>query len=229
LQQQVGNRAVQQLLAQRQAAKQDETAKEPVDAGLLKIEKPKIEEYEVQGNNLTNVSDQVLPPEKWYEYEYQYHPKVENGLVKQVDITIIPTIYLPRWEGPGWEDASAAEKTAWLEMLKTIVGDPDKYEAMLQLPRQWVGLDFEQAPPSLKGPWQGMLQEMQNQEKNYMDIIRRRASVLQQKMLNQPVEQLKAIFDQFQEGIKIEDEAYGQLREFGKKQQVVLSNDELVH
>lgn len=229
LQQQVGNRAVQQLLAQRQAAKQDETAKEPVDAGLLKIEKPKIEEYAVQGNNLTTVSEQVLPPGKWYEYEYQYNPKVENGLVKQVDITIIPTIYLPRWEGPGWEDASAAEKTAWLEMLKTMMGDPDKYENMLQLPRQWVGLDLEQAPPPLKGPWQGMLQEMQSQEKSYMDTLRRRASVLQQKMLNQPVEQLKTIFDLFNEGVKVEDAAYGQLRELGKDQQVALSTDEMVH
>ena len=98
---------------------------------------------------------------------------------------------------------------------------------MLELPRQWLGLDFKQAPPKLKGPWQALMQEKQSEEKEYMDILRRRVMVLQQKMLNQPVEQLKIIFDLFQQSLKIEEAAYAQQREFGQEQQVNLSVDEM--
>jgi hypothetical protein len=228
LQQQVGNRAVQQLLAQRQAEmKKAETPEELVETGQLKIEKPVIEEYEVNGNSLNEISKQLLSPEKWYEYEYQYKPKVENGQVTQVDITIIPTIRVPRWVG-GWDQASAENKVAWLKMLKVLAGEGEKYEDMLQLLRQWLGINFEQAPPKLKGPWQGMLQERQSQEKSYMDILQRRALVLQQKMLNQPVEQLKTIFDLFQQSLKIEEAAYAQRRKFGQEQQITLSVNEMV-
>jgi hypothetical protein len=72
-----------------------------------------------------------------------------------------------------------------------------------------------------------MVQELQSQEQNSLDIVRRRAMALQQKMLNQPVERLKTIFDQFQKALEIEDEAYSEQREFGKKQEVSLSKDEL--
>ena len=99
---------------------------------------------------------------------------------------------------------------------------------MLQLLQQWLGIDFKQAPPKLKGPWQSMLQERQSQEKSYMDTLQRRALVLQQKMLNQPVEQLKTIFDLFQQSLKIEEAAYAQQRKFGQEQQITLSADEIV-
>lgn len=226
LQQQVGNQAVQRLLAQRQAAT-EKKPEEPVETGQLKIEKPVIEEYEVNGNSLAEISDQILPPEKWYEDEYQYKPKVENGRVTQVDITIIPKIHLPRWVG-GWDRTSAENKAAWLKILKMLLGEGEKIEDLLELPHQWLGVDFKQARPELKGPWQALWQEKQNEERDHQDILRRRAMVLQQKMLNQPVDQLKAIFDLFQQSLKIEEAAYAEQTEFGQEQQITLSADEMV-
>ena len=52
LQQQVGNRAVQRMLAQRQAEEDEKAAKAPVEVGEIKIKKPEVEYYEVTGNSL---------------------------------------------------------------------------------------------------------------------------------------------------------------------------------
>jgi hypothetical protein len=225
---QVGNRAVQRLLAGRQTEQKQAAAKEPVEAGQIKIEKPKIEEYEVSGNSLAEIANQLLPPERWYEYEYQYNPKIENGLASQVDITVIPTIHVPRWVGPGWANLSDVDKTAWVEMLKNLGGGLDKYDDVSKLPPQLLGLDWKKAPEAIKGEWKGILQEIQRGEEKQIDIIRRRVMVLQKRLLHQPADQLKAILDQFQKDVTLEEAAYSKQRQFGREQKINLSTAELI-
>lgn len=234
LQRQVGNRAIQQMMIQRQAAaptqETDEaTAKLPLDAGMIKVEKPEIEEYDVDGANAADAAEQLLPPEQWYEYEYQYNPKVENGKVVQVEIIVKVKIRLPKWVGAGWDNASDAEKLAWLGMLHNLAGNTDEeYEAMGQVPRQWAGMDWKQAPEKLKSEWQGLLQEMHSSEQKRLDIILRRLFVLQQRMLNRPEDQANTIFDRFLQDVAIEEEAYGKERIFGQEKKIALGTDVLM-
>lgn len=233
LQQQVGNQAVQRLLAQRQTEQQAkgdnaQAAKEPVELGQVKIEKPEVKEYEVTGENLQQVSGQILPPEKWYEYEYQYNPKIENGVVTEVEVIVLITIHVPRWVGPGWERAADTEKMAWLKLLETLGVGEDKYEDVTELPKQWVGVDFSQAPDDLKGEWQKVLLEFQKNEKTPLDIALRRVLVLQQRLLAQPENRVKEIFGKFEEDVRKEEVAYKEQREVGQIQQVTLEREVLV-
>jgi hypothetical protein len=101
LQQQIGNRAVQRVLAQHDAEDKEKAAKMPVELGEIKIEQPKVEYYEVTGSSLREISGQLLPPGQWYEVEYHQTPQLEHGVVKQVDVEVAITIRLPRWTGPG--------------------------------------------------------------------------------------------------------------------------------
>ena len=228
LQHNIGNQAVQRLLAQRQAANQQQDAAMPVEVGQIKIEKPTIEEYEVSGNSLRDISNQLQPPDQWYEYEYQYAPKTENGKVTRIDVTVAITIHLPRWTG-GWDETPDEDKIAWLQILQLLTGDSDEYQGTTELPQQWLGLNWETAPDALKGEWLNMLQEMQTQEKGPGDITRRRAIVLQQRLFNRPEEKAQEIFDRFQQDAKIEEGAYNEQREFGQAQKIVLDQDTLIH
>jgi predicted secreted Zn-dependent protease len=232
LQQQVGNRVVQQMLArstgsgqaQRQAEEDEKAAKALVEVGEIEIEKPEIEYYEVTGNSLAEVSGQILPPGQWYEYEYRYVPKVENGVVTQVDVTVDITLRLPQWTGPGWDQAPDADKFEWLQLLQALeIDQEEEYEDVTELPQKWLlGPKWEKAPESLKKEWQAMLQALQSQEKGALDIARRRAMVLQQRLFKQSEKQVKAIFDQFMKDLKIEQEAYIRQMEFGQEQKVSL-------
>lgn len=229
LHQQIGNKAIQRLLAQRQAgSKQAEAAKAPVEAGQIKIEKPQIEEYEVDGGSLAEVAAQVLSPEQWYEYTYQYQPKIEKGVVTKVDVTVQIKIHLPRWVGLGWTHAPDADKASWLAMVNRFSTGLQKWEEMGRLPVQFVGLDWATTPEAVKNAWRGMMQEMHNNEKKFLEITRRRVLVLQKRLLGQPGDQHKAIFTQFQQDLTVEEGAYNQQREFGREQKITLSVDNLV-
>lgn len=228
LQQRIGNRAVQRLLVQPQGEARQNQAKEPVEIGQVKIEKPEIKGYDVTGTTLAEVSKQLLPPKKWYEYKYEYKPKLDKGVVTQVDVTVRLILHVPRWIAPGWTHAAEMDKKNWLEMLKTFAGGFDKYDEKGKLAQGWLGIDFEKAPETIKGPWQAMLQEMQQREMHLLDLIRRRVLILQQRLIRQPEDQLKVIFDRFQQDIELEEKAYNQDREFGKKPEIALSVEELV-
>lgn len=233
LQQQVGNRAVQRMLAQRQGQAADQTgrqaeekeraAKAQVEAGEVKIERPKIEYYDVSGDNLTEVTRQLLPKDKWYQYDYRYRTKTENGVVTRVDVTVTVTVQLPRWTGLGWEQASDFDKLEWLRMLQLLDVDQDVYRDVTKLSQQWLlGPDWKKAPDTVKGQWRAMLQALQTREQTYVDIVRRRVLVLQQRLLNQPEAQVKAVFEQFTKDVKIEQEMYNRQTEFGQKSKVSL-------
>ncbi|MEW5958054.1 MAG: hypothetical protein AB1801_10045 [Chloroflexota bacterium] len=241
LQQQIGNRAVQQMLAhstlplvagqaQRQTEDQEKAAQAPVEVGEVKIEKPQIEYYEVTGAGLLEASQQVLPPGEWSEVEYQPKPKIEHGVVVRVDLTVKITLRLPRWAEPDWQHAADRDKLAWLEMLKTMALDPDEEsEEVTALPQKWLlGPGWVQASPAVKGEWQAMLQSLQSREQNPLDLARRRALVLQQRLLKQPEQQVKPIVDQFMKDLKVEQEMYNRQLEFGRKQQVSLGTNALV-
>ena len=232
LQRQVGNQAVQEMLGQRQAAEQtdqdSQTAQDLVEVGQIKIEKPEIKEYEVTGESLDQVTNQILPAEQWYEYEYEYDPKVENEAVTQVDVAVRITLHLPLWVGPGWERASDLEKMAWLEMLKSFGNAEDEQEAETLLPQQWLGVNWEQAPEALKAEWLKMMLEFQTEERTPLDIAHRRAVVLQQRLINQPEENIKEIFDKFWEDLEQEETAYNEEREPGQIQQITLEPDTMV-
>ncbi len=232
LQQQVGNRAIQQMIAQRQAAQEADQAQkkadELVEAGQVKIEKPVIEEYEVSGNSLAEVAEQVHPPEAWYEYEYQYRPNVENGVIKQVDVTVLTTVHLPRWVGAGWDKAADVDKLAWLRLINGLVGEEDEHEDEIQISQQWIGMVWDNAPERLKTEWQGMLQKMHSQEQQRLDMVLRRVFVLQQHLLEQPAVMVNDIFDKFQQDVADEETAYNEQREFGQTNKIMLNVDSLI-
>jgi hypothetical protein len=227
---------MQQLLVQRQA-KQEQAgagqppakAKEPAEVGEIKIEKPKIEYYEVSGDNLPQVTNQLLPPGKWYEYQYQYKPKFENGVVTRIDIVVVVTLRLPRWVGQGWQHATDADKADWLKLLETMQGKEDEYQDITELPSQWLlGPGWKQAPEQVKKEWQAMLLKSQTEERSYLDIARRRALVLQQRMFHQPADMILAIFDKFMKDLKIEQEKYIAQMKPGQPQPVSLGADVIV-
>jgi hypothetical protein len=237
LQRQVGNRAVQHLLAQREAKEQPEqksperdesVEKAPVTVGQIKIERPKIEYYDVSGNTLRDVSKQVLEGGEWYEYEFDYDAKSEKGVVNQVDVTVSPTLRLPRWKGPGWEQASDREKIEWQRMLSVMEVPPEKFEDETELPAVWLDPNWEVVPDTVKGEWRAMLQSMQGEEKGYIDVVHRRALVLQQRMLGRPDGQVTEIFDEFLKDLKVEREKYDRQTKFGVKKKVSLGASAMV-
>jgi hypothetical protein len=201
----------------------------PVGLGKIKIERPKIEYYDVTGTSVREVADQLLKNDEWYEYEYKYALKVENGVVVEVNVLVIPTIKLPRWEGPTWQQSSDRDKSEWLKMLAAMDIDPSlKIEEDSALPGLWLDPDWETAPKSVKGEWREMLQAMQKEEEGYADILMRHAIVLQQRMYGQPESQVKSIFDQFLKDLKKEREKYDRQMEFGKRKRISLEASAMV-
>jgi hypothetical protein len=237
LQRQVGNRAVQHLLAQREEKKEPEqkppetdegVEKASVTVGQIKIEQPKIEYYDVSGNTLLDVSKQVLEGGEWYEYEYEYDAKSEKGVVTQVDVTVSPTLRLPRWRGPGWEQASDREKVEWQRLLSVMEVSSEKFEHETELPTVWLDPNWEAVPDTVKGEWRAMLQSMQGEEKGHIDVIHRRALVLQQRMLGRPEGQGNEILDQFLKDLKVEREKYDRQTKFGEKKKISLEASAMV-
>jgi predicted secreted Zn-dependent protease len=237
LQRQVGNRAVQHLLAQREEKKEPEpkppekdesVEKAPVTVGQISIERPKIEYYDVSGNTLLDASKQVLKSGEWYEYEYEYATKSEKGVVAQVDVTVTPTLRLPRWRGIGWEQASDREKAEWMRLLSVMEVPPAKFEDETELPTVWLDPNWEAVPDTVKGEWRAMLLSMQGEEEGYADVIHRRALVLQQRMLGRPDGQAKEIFDQFLKDLKVEREKYDRQTKFGEKKKISLEASAMV-
>jgi hypothetical protein len=222
LQRQIGNRAVQRMLAQcqvqSQAEKEKKAAKAPVEAGEVKIEPPKIEYYDVTGDSLPEVSRQLLPKGKWYQYGYRYQIKAEKGVATRADVIVTITLRLPRWSGLGWEQAPDFDKVEWLQMLQSLDVDQVRHQGITRLPQRWLpGPGWEKTPDTVKGEWRGMLQALQTREQGCVDIARRRALVLQQRLFNQPEANVKAIFDQFIKDLKVEQEAYNRQTEFGQE------------
>lgn len=236
LQRQVGNRAVQHLLAQREEKEQpgqkpserDEgVEKAPVSVGQIKIERPKIEYYDVNGSTLLDVSRQVLEGGEWYEYEYDYDAKSKKGVVTQIDVIVSPTLRLPHWS-VGWEQASDRDKAEWLRMLSVMNVPPEKLEDETELPAMWLDSNWEAVPDTVKGEWRAMLQSMQGEERGYIDVIHRRALVLQQRMMGCPEEQVNEIFDQFLKDLKVEREKYDRQTKFGIKKKISLGASAMV-
>lgn len=238
LQRQAGNRAVQHLLANQEEAQaatrpsEEEAQRDPkelVKAGEIKIEQPVVEYYDVTGNNLVEVSRQLLQEGKWYEYDFTYDTKVEDDVVTRVDVTISTVLHLPRWTGPGWEQATEGDKAQWTRLLQFVEQDQeDEYEDEGLIPAQWVGVDWEEVPDKVRGEWRSLLQTTQAQEHSRVQLLQRRAMVLQQRLLNLPENQIKEVYDQFLKDLKIEEDAYARQVKFGKQERVSLSTDALL-
>ena len=245
-QRQLGNRAVQQLLAhragaalldpaslavQRQAEAEREAKTPPpqVKLGEIEIEKPKIEFYDVTGSNLHEVSEQLLTNGKWYEYQYEPRHQADKGTVNRVDVTVHITIHVPRWTGDGWESASLADKAEWLKLLQSLdVGGEKAATIVTELSSTWLGVDIEALPDALKGTWQGMMQEMQVHELGPLSTARRRALVLQRRLYGQPANLVKAIVEQFNRDLQVEERAYGQQMEMGQRKTISVGANILI-
>lgn len=230
-QQQFGNRAVQRLLThgdgaallnpQVQREAEEDKAKSQVKVGQIEIEKPEIEHYDVTGNSLREISEQLLPDGKWYEYEYEPVYKADKGLINRVDITVHVTVHVPRWTGDGWESASNADKVEWLRLLQSLEIKTEKESVDdTLLPRAWLGVEIDTLDDQLRSMWKGMMQEMQSQELSPLSTARRRALVLQQRLYGQPENLFKVIVDRFNKELKIEEQAYAQQMEMGQQKKV---------
>lgn len=124
LQEQIGNAAVQRLLAGQAVPalqRREETAPPPAQ-GQVTVEEPTVDTYDIAGTTLAIVAKQ-LDPKEWgrctYNYDYSYETAA-NGRVTKVDVTLHLTIRLPRWQGKGYDQASAAAKEEWLRMLTAL-------------------------------------------------------------------------------------------------------------
>lgn len=245
LQQQVGNRAAQRLLVQRgqsalalamngrqapqeREADDEEKTKKITEVGKVKIERPKVEYYDVSGNNFHEASRGILQDGKWFECRYRYINKVEKGIIKRVDIIIEITLKVPQWRGLGWDMASDDDKRAWLQLLEAEQVNPSAIEELTRLPSHFLGLDMKKAPDQLKGEWRTLLESIQRQEQGYEDIAWRRAIALQRRLFQQPDQQAKTVFDQFEKDLKIELDAYNRQKKFGKRQKVSLGANSMV-
>ena len=101
----------------------DDDAKPQVQAsnGEVKLEEVEYDYYNVTGNTLAEVAQQ-LDPEEWgrctYRFDYSY--ETTNGRTTKVDMTLKLTVRLPRWQGQGWDKASPAAKNEWRRMLDAL-------------------------------------------------------------------------------------------------------------
>jgi hypothetical protein len=232
-QQQFGNRAVQRLLAQgdtaallnpqvqREVEQEEDKTKSQVKVGRIEIEKPVIEQHDVTGNTLREVSEQLLPDGKLYEYAYEPVYRADKGVINRVDVTVHVTVHIPRWTGDGWESASNADKAEWLRLLQflEITGEGESVDDTL-LPRAWLGVEIDTLDDQLKGTWKGMMQEMQDRELSPLSTARRRALVLQRRLYGQPESQFKTIVDRFNKELQIEQEAYARQMQMGERYEV---------
>jgi predicted secreted Zn-dependent protease len=103
---------------QRQAAKRGPA--KPTN-GAVTIKPPVYDYYDVTGQTLDQVNQQ-LDPEEWgscaANYDYSY--AATGGSVTRVDLTVSLTIRLPRWKGKGWQQASPAARKEWERMLQAL-------------------------------------------------------------------------------------------------------------
>ena len=242
LQQQLGNRAVQQLLAQQHQAQsaapvqrqseeeqKEEEAQQPPSIGEIKIEKAEVEYYDIQGETIDEVVRQIQDDRNWYQYKYEYQPKIKDGLVTQVDIRVLTKIRVPRWIDLDWQKATNSERERWLQILESFPIHDDKFEDETELPQQWLlGPAWKDAPDALKNSWRGLLQSMQIREENLVETIRRRAITLQKRLVNQPETQVKEVLDKFIKEVQLEQEQYNRQREPGRRQKVSLNVSALV-
>ena len=232
-QQQLGNRAMQRLLAQvdgaalldpqvqREPEQEQDKTKSQVRVGQIEIEKPEIEHYDVTGNTLRDVSEQLLPDSRWYECRYEPRYKADKGVISRVDITVHITVHVPRWVGDGWESASNADKVEWLRLLQSLdIGNEKESTSDTLLPRAWLGVEIDELDDQVRSTWKGMMQEMQTQESSPLSTARRRALVLQQRLYGQPANQFKAIVDRFNVELKVEEEAYAKQMQMGERKKI---------
>jgi len=151
LQNQIGNAAVQRLLAEKngpqgsdsqslvlnalQRREEQEAADQP-DNGQVIIKEPTIDYYDVGGSTLAEVATQ-LDPNEWghckYDYKYRYETETINGKTTKVYVTLELTIRLPRWQR-GWGKASDATKAEWTNMLKALEAHEEEHA---EIARQW--------------------------------------------------------------------------------------------
>jgi hypothetical protein len=232
-QQQLGNRAVQRMLAhddgaallnpqaQREAEEEQDKTKSQVKVGRIEIEKPEIEHYDVTGDTLRDVSEQLLPDAQWYEYRYEPVYKADKGVINRVDITVHVTVHVPRWTGDGWESASTADKIEWLRLLQSLEIKNEKESVDdTVLPRAWLGVEIDALDDQLKSTWKGLMQEMQTRELSPLSTARRRALVLQRRLYGQPEHLFKVIVNQFNKELRVEEQAYAQQMEMGQQKKV---------
>ncbi len=240
LQKQIGNQAVQRMLnqgrlgaeaqVQRQVEAEDpeKLAKIPVEVGEVTVEAPKIEYYDVQADSLADLLEQAQEKKDWQQEQYEYALKAEEGVVTEVNVTVVPILKLPRWTGPGWDAAADVEKLEWLKILESLGIEEYEYEDVNNLPSSLVGLNWETAPDVLKNQWQVMLQTMHGEELRHLDIIHRRVLTLQRRLFKQPEAEAKARFDQFLKDLKIEEMAYHKEEMFGQQEKISLGVDLMV-
>jgi hypothetical protein len=221
---------------QTQAADEPETAldearqeDDAVEAGDIKIEEPEIEYYDIQADSLDEALPQIEEPDSWVEVEYEYDPETENGIVIAADISVAVKLRLPRWAGPGRENALPQEQAEWDTLMENLPQFEDDYEETSELPSAVLqGPAWEEAPTGLKTDWRSMLQDFQKEEETLLDTLHRRALVLQQRLLNQPEKEINAIFDQFLDDMEAEEEEYERQREVDEEPDISLGGNVIV-
>ncbi len=217
------------VLEQQAEAENEQDNKEALEVGDIEIKKPKIEYYDIKAATLEQAIAEIEDPEEWYEFEFEYDTDTENDIIIKANITIEVKIRVPRWTGPGWEDAMPTEQGRWQEMMAAFQIYDDEYDDTSELPQSvLLGPAWEDAPDALKTEWRSMMQDIQDQEEGLLDLVYRRSLVLQQRLLNQPEKETNTIFDQFIEDLKKEEDEYDRQRDVEKEPEISLSENVLV-
>lgn len=206
-----------------------EVATEPVEIGTVLLQEPEIDYYDLTADNLAQALEQSQERANWLEQSYEYDLTIEDGRVVEANITVTTKIWNPRWTGPGWDQASPEEQGQWLAAQADFeIGDETR-ETSTELPPTFLlGPAWETAPPPVRTEWRTGLQADQAEEEGWPDRSRRRATVLQQRLINQPERAVAAIFSQFLEDIRAEETEYARHQPPGQAGPVSISGRALV-
>ncbi len=137
------------------------------DTGTVTIQPVQNEFYNVTGRTLAEVAAQLNPSE-WGRctYHYSYSFETTNRRATRVDITLTLTILMPRWQGEGWDNASAAAKAEWNRMIAALRAHE---EGHAEIARRWAPVFKDR----LLNQLQGNLQQRFNQTLRQADAEQR--------------------------------------------------------
>lgn len=154
---------------QREEAEALDAAPAAVNDGLVTINEPQSETYEVRGATLAAVSA-ALDPVEWgrCRWTVDYSFETAGGRATKVDITLHLTIRMPRWAGEGFQQASVAAREEWQRMLGALQAHEDHHAGIA---RDWAPTFKERMlnkrQSRLARTHQQVLGEMEKEQKKY--------------------------------------------------------------
>jgi hypothetical protein len=105
------------------------------EKGRIEISPATQDPYDVSGNTLEEVLDQ-LDPDEWGRCTWTWHQSIRTteGVIDRANISLGLRIRLPRWRGRGWRRASEPVKAEWNRMLESLRAHENRHA---EIARSW--------------------------------------------------------------------------------------------